>query len=50
MSVRQNILDMSIDDFHKLHYYKLQNTFNKMIDETGLPKPILKSGVAIPTH
>jgi hypothetical protein len=34
MSVRQNILDMSIDDFHKLHFFKLQNTFNKMINET----------------
>ena len=37
MSVRQNLLDISIDDFHKLHYCKLQNTFNKMIEEmTGV--------------
>jgi len=34
MSVRQNMFDISIDDFHKLHYNKLQNTFNKMIIET----------------
>jgi hypothetical protein len=34
MPLRLNILDMSIDEFHKLYYYKLQNTFNKMIEET----------------
>jgi len=34
MPLRLNILDMSIDDFHRLYYYKLQNTFNKMIKET----------------
>lgn len=29
-----NILEMNIDEFHKLHYIKLQNMFNKMIKET----------------
>lgn len=35
MSIRhKNILDISIDDFHKLHFNILQNTFNNMINET----------------
>jgi hypothetical protein len=34
MPLRLNILDITIDEFHKLHFFKLQNTFNKMIEET----------------